>query len=1691
MFVPFFLNNYRLTGLLDSGSDLCIIASSVIEKLGLKKLVSSEVKTITTFSGNSIPVIGKVNCLIKFNMTHQGITVVVFIINDIANIPTVLLGNSLLQAGVATLGYTGTPPPEPTVIFTYPEVVVPTVYFETSENTHECTALVSLEPYEEVAVEMYLNSAAQVMRKDFILISGCCIGEISVLPSRTDLIWDENNDCYVGTACVINMTGRNINNKILRAKFEIINNFDAIQIENNPRDNLKSLVAKYPLGREILPGDDFSSYSIPAMEINSITAENGSLTSVSDSDLSEAIYANEPEYTGIADLSHEIIEPSGVDIPTMVYETAEDAVQLHKFPKPIQPFIRGIFIERFPQVVSLHSLDAGNLSLTLGFTQLRLRKGEALPRSRRIFHVSPGDQRHLDDITDLLCKFGYIRRSPSSPTGHHLYGMSSYLIPRAKPGCLGRLIIDYSPVNQLIESPASVIPEVNHTLQFLKSKALFSALDLRQAYLALRIDKESQPLTTFLTPSASFQWLSLPTGAANSPAHFSVAIDKILNNRVVYDENGKPIFEEPNVVKLERDVLTDTLSYFDDIIVTGTLCNTYEETLRNHFANLEMAISRLAFHGAKISVAKCEFAKSSILFLGWYVTKDYVIADPRRIKKVEEYSFPTNKKSMRAFLGLINSLRKVVPLDVIKHITTLTPLTSAKTEFAPIQKHHDAFEKLKSLLTTQPLYCNLIDEKAEKFLWVDAATSSGVLGAVLAQRIVGDNGQKILPDYLDLNDPVHQILFDQELPYRPCQLYTKLPINLPKPSAKTTVPPVIVPKEKLLGYTLENWHDSLFYSVLSVLAVYNCKPPGSILELRENAVKRLKSGILVRQLLDFTFHMNYDMLTEFLAKFKSGLVEHDPNLYLVHALALNLYRPIIVISTLDRHQGENILHFHETANRPPIILGLYLVENKEIFLPYFYTKNTEFKLDSLKGKINIIGYSAKCVPPGFESRSILDLEVFAILTALYSFQRLISGVKVTLLTDSRVLYYLFSSRVGDSSVKIRRWCLKLISDYPSVTLHFVKTSENLADFLTREGLPPGDLTKFSLKDMQISDIFPNLPKPNFTLLEWAQFVEDNPQYLTVNNKLPEVNKTHILAITAGLENVRAVATPLEILREKFSRANIIINQKTELTEIYAKCLASENFEYAEVINKKENKVNSYKLIFNLLMINKGHLRIYVPPSMVGILLSLTHLLGHQGLQRMLADMSSYYFPNMSSITKGFVSKCHPCFLSHKSNRKQVLGFYPVPKRAFEEVMADLCENIGNSGGYSHLLIMQCILTDFTIIIPLKSKTSNEICRAMLNSTLQHFNVEKIHTDNGPGFRSTSWLEAMSAFGIKVISSSALHPEGRGQLERLVQTVKLLLKKFLATRPDLNWEFLPYLISKVLNNTVSPKTGFKPMSMVCGEDNAGIMFLEHKIAPPHYSVKNNAVLIKQISDQIKEMVEIATENITTLRMQQNERANRTRNHKEFKKDDIVFVLDRSMVEGNAQVLRTKFSPSPYVVITPSFTTTVVRRLADGFQTLYSNADLKLYKKFDPVFNNLPKEVQKVLMFDFKDFLAEDFSTITKHDNLELPTSLDLFVPDENFQDDEENIEQNSNGQINAENRISDSVAKLDTALKNLPSLQEPEDEFASAVTDNITPNLLPPINSNSDPSSESEEEDDPNVRRLRYGRQRRVAFDPTS
>jgi len=252
---------------------------------------------------------------------------------------------------------------------------------------------------------------------------------------------------------------------------------------------------------------------------------------------------------------------------------------------------------------------------------------------------------------------------------------------------------------------------------------------------------------------------------------------------------------------------------------------------------------------------------------------------------------------------------------------------------------------------------------------------------------------------------------------------------------------------------------------------------------------------------------------------------------------------------------------------------------------------------------------------------------------------------------------------------------------------------------------------------------------------------------------------------------------------------------------------------------------------------------------------------------------------------------------------------------------------------------------------------------------------------------------MAALNIQVIASSALHPSGRGQVERLVGTIKTMLRKMLSVKPDFNWEYLPYLCSKILNTSVSPKTGFAPQTMVYGKSDAeNNIFGPLQVELIHPFVRNNKEIVEQLNVEINEMVAAATEKLKETRLATNERLNKNRKESNFKVNDYVFVLDRMIVPGNTRPLKTRFHPSPYIVVKPLWATTLVKRLADGYTTLYSNDDLKRYEAKSPLFASLPAEISKILLHDFKDLIDADLIQITKLDTLEIPQGLELFQDD---------------------------------------------------------------------------------------------------
>jgi hypothetical protein len=121
---------------------------------------------------------------------------------------------------------------------------------------------------------------------------------------------------------------------------------------------------------------------------------------------------------------------------------------------------------------------------------------------------------------------------------------------------------------------------------------------------------------------------------------------------------------------------------------------------------------------------------------------------------------------------------------------------------------------------------------------------------------------------------------------------------------------------------------------------------------------------------------------------------------------------------------------------------------------------------------------------------------------------------------------------------------------------------------------------------------------------------------------------------------------------------------------------------------------------------------------------------------------------------------------------------------------------------------------------------------------------------------------MACLNITVINSSSQNPSARGKAEKAIHIVKTMLKKMAAVSSSktLNWECLPYLVTKIYNSTVVPRTGFTPLQMIFGntELSKSQLTLENLVIV-HHSIDNDSLKLKNLSENL---------DITKLRIEKN-------------------------------------------------------------------------------------------------------------------------------------------------------------------------------------------------------------------------------
>ena len=94
--------------------------------------------------------------------------------------------------------------------------------------------------------------------------------------------------------------------------------------------------------------------------------------------------------------------------------------------------------------------------------------------------------------------------------------------------------------------------------------------------------------------------------------------------------------------------------YIDNILIASP-------DLPTHLLHLKEVLCRLQEAGLLLNVSKCEFAKSSVEFLGHTISSSGSTPRVDKVAAICNYLAPSTVRELQQFLGVINLYRKFIP----------------------------------------------------------------------------------------------------------------------------------------------------------------------------------------------------------------------------------------------------------------------------------------------------------------------------------------------------------------------------------------------------------------------------------------------------------------------------------------------------------------------------------------------------------------------------------------------------------------------------------------------------------------------------------------------------------------------------------------------------------------------------------------------------------------------------------------------------------------------------------------------------------------------------------------------------------------------------------------------------------------------------------------------------------------------
>lgn len=325
------------------------------------------------------------------------------------------------------------------------------------------------------------------------------------------------------------------------------------------------------------------------------------------------------------------------------------------------------------------------------------------PKFNSPHRVSPAQRIELKNQLDKLLQADIIEHTKSN------FAAPAFLVHKKEKNTY-RLVVSFKELNKIVLPDQYPLPRTTDLFRSLEGSQFFTSLDLNNGFFQIPVREEDQDKLSFITTHGLMRFKRVPQGYRNSSAIFQRELNKAFS-----------------------DILYKSVIIFIDDLAT------FGKDFKIALDNLQQVFQIIDQYGFSLKTAKCKIFSEKIELLGHEISIYGLKPLTRNTDAITNFQRPKTPKQVRSFLGMCSYYRRLVKnFSIIAHpLFDLTKHDTTKIDWK--DEHETAFNKLKTILTSEPVITHFSDDK-ETFLTVDASLIG--LGAVLEQP---DDSQKLRP----------------------------------------------------------------------------------------------------------------------------------------------------------------------------------------------------------------------------------------------------------------------------------------------------------------------------------------------------------------------------------------------------------------------------------------------------------------------------------------------------------------------------------------------------------------------------------------------------------------------------------------------------------------------------------------------------------------------------------------------------------------------------------------------------------------------------------------------------------------------------------------------------------------------------------------------------------------------------------